>query len=111
MDDEPPSEKSTDQPTEEPLTAAEWDAFPPVLTAEQVARVVGVKPAQVLRWANAGTMPGLRIGRQWRFAKDSLTTPGPSEPSAPEPSAPGPSGSSGEQRPGPEGPSDGSGSR
>ena len=85
------------------MTAAEWDALPPVLTAEQVARVVGVKPAQVLRWANAGTMPGLRIGRQWRFAKDSLTTPGPP---APEPRGP-----SGEQRPGPEGPPDSAGSR
>ena len=80
MDDEPPSEKSTEKPTEEPtekpLTAAEWDALPPVLTAEQVARVVGVKPAQVLRWANAGTMPGLRIGRQWR----SPRTPWPPRP-------------------------------
>lgn len=105
MDDEPPTEKPTDKPAEEstgkPLTAAEWDALPPVLTAEQVARVVGVKPAQVLRWANAGTMPGLHIGRQWRFAKESLTTPGP----------PGPSGLSGEPGPGPEGPPDSAGSR
>lgn len=68
MDDEP----ATDQP----LTAAEWDALPPVLTAEQVARVVGVKPAQVLRWANAGTFPGLQIGRQWRFSKDVLADNG-----------------------------------
>ena len=89
MDDEPPPDK--------PLTATEWDALPPVLTAEQVARVVGVKPAQVLRWANAGTMPGYRIGRQWRFAKESLATPGPG--GSPE--------SSGEQRQSPAGPADG----
>lgn len=87
--------------TDKPLTAAEWDALPPVLTAEQVARVVGVKPAQVLRWANAGTMPGYRIGRQWRFAKDFLTTPGPS----------GSSGSSGEHRQSPARPADGAGGR
>lgn len=55
------------------LSAAEWESLPPILTPGQVARVVGVRPAQVLRWANAGTLPGRKIGRQWRFAKSSLT--------------------------------------
>ena len=73
MDDEPAPDKPA---PDKPLTAAEWDALPPVLTAEQVARVVGVKPAQVLRWANAGTFPGLQIGRQWRFSKDVLADGG-----------------------------------
>ncbi len=97
-------------PTEESLTAAEWDALPPVLTAEQVARVVGVKPAQVLRWANAGTMSGFRIGRQWRFAKESLTTPDPSTSSGLASSS-GTSGLSDEPGAGPAGPADGAGSR
>ena len=61
---------------DKPMTAAEWDALPPVLTAEQVARVVGVVPARVLRWANAGTFPGFQIGRQWRFSKDVLADGG-----------------------------------
>ncbi|MGI3785119.1 MAG: helix-turn-helix domain-containing protein [Janthinobacterium lividum] len=61
---------------DKPVTAAEWEALPPVLTAEQVARVVGVTPARVLFWANAGTFPGLQVGRQWRFSKDVLADGG-----------------------------------
>ena len=60
----------------EPLTAAEWDALPPVLTAEQVGQVFGVTAAQVLRWANAGTLPAVLIGRQWRFSKEQLMQQG-----------------------------------
>ena len=56
----------------EHMTAAEWDALPPILTAEQVARVVGVKPAQVQRWATAGDFPGVKVGKVWRFAKSAL---------------------------------------
>lgn len=58
------------------MTAAEWDALPPILTAEQVARVVGVKPAQVQRWATAGDLPGVKVGKVWRFAKSSLVADG-----------------------------------
>ena len=58
------------------MTAAEWDALPPILTAEQVARVVGVKPAQVQRWATAGDFPGVKVGKVWRFAKSLLAGTG-----------------------------------
>ena len=61
---------------DKPMTAAEWEALPPVLTAEQVARVVGVTPARVLFWANSGTFPGFQLGRQWRFSKATLADGG-----------------------------------
>lgn len=54
------------------LTAKQWDELPPILTAEQVAAVVGVRPAQVLRWANAGTFPARKISGQWRFPKSAI---------------------------------------
>jgi excisionase family DNA binding protein len=54
------------------MTQADWDALPPVLTAAQVAQVAGVRPAQVLRWANSGKLPGRKVGRQWRFAKSAV---------------------------------------
>jgi len=65
------------------LTAEEWDALPPILTADQVARVVGVRPAQVMRWAQAGTFPGRQIGGQWRFAKAAVLDQTTSEPPQP----------------------------
>lgn len=54
------------------LTSDEYDALPEVLTAAQVAPLLGVRPAQVMRWANTGILPGRRIGRQWRFSKSRL---------------------------------------
>lgn len=61
------------------MTAAEWEALPPVLTPEQVARVLGVTRARVVIWAGAGTLPGTRIGKQWRFSKSALVTMGQHE--------------------------------
>jgi len=55
------------------LTAAEWEALPPVLTPEQVAQVFGVSRLQVIRWASSGELQGAKVGRQWRFLKSALT--------------------------------------
>jgi excisionase family DNA binding protein len=49
-------------------TTQEWDELPPILTPDQVAQIAGVKPQQVLRWANRGWLAGAKIGRQWRFS-------------------------------------------
>ena len=64
---------------DEPMTAAEWDALPPVLTPEQVARIFGVTRARVVIWAGAGTLPATRIGKQWRFSKSALAALGQHE--------------------------------
>jgi excisionase family DNA binding protein len=64
---------------DEPMTAAEWDALPPVLTPEQVARIFGVTRARVVIWAGAGTLPATRIGKQWRFSKSALAAMGQHE--------------------------------
>lgn len=56
----------------EPLSAAEWDALPPVLTTEQVARVFGVRPDRVLQWVKDGSLPALEFGRYKRFSKERL---------------------------------------
>lgn len=54
------------------MSREEWEALPPILTPEQVARVTGVTRDRVMRWAVAGTFPGHKIGRQWRFPKSAL---------------------------------------
>ena len=54
------------------FTAAEYDALPEILTAEQAAAILDTTAAQISRWASAGTIPAVRIGRQWRFSKSRL---------------------------------------
>ena len=58
------------------LPRAEKDIFPveaerermePMLTKEQVAARLGVKPETVAKWANAGRVPVHRVGRRLRF--------------------------------------------
>lgn len=58
--------------TDDHFTAAEYDALPEVLTADQVARVVSASPAQVRRWAAQGVIPGRQLGSRWRFSKTQL---------------------------------------
>lgn len=55
-----------------PLTSEEWDELPPVLTTEQVARVLGVNPPQVMRWVHDGSLKAFAFGRYRRFSKDRL---------------------------------------
>ncbi|GEM_PF-6793421 len=39
----------------------------PMLTSGQVAKWLGVAPRTVCFWAECGDLPGIKIGRQWRF--------------------------------------------
>ena len=45
---------------------------PDVLTAAQAAELLQVSEAEVLELAEAGTLPGRRIGEQWRFSRPAL---------------------------------------
>jgi len=56
-----------------------------VLTAEQVAELLQVEPGVVLGLAEAGDLPGRRIGEEWRFARRAvLDWLGAGEPADPE---------------------------
>lgn len=39
----------------------------PLLTTTQVAELLAVTPRSVCLWAESGELPGLKVGRQWRF--------------------------------------------
>jgi excisionase family DNA binding protein len=39
----------------------------PLVTSDQVARALGVHRVTVYRWAEAGKIPGVKVGRVWRF--------------------------------------------
>jgi excisionase family DNA binding protein len=45
---------------------------PEVLTAEQVADLLQVGVADVLALAEAGDLPGRRLGDRWRFARRAV---------------------------------------
>ena len=45
---------------------------PDVLTLAQAAELLQVDEAQLLELAEAGSVPGRRIGDQWRFSRPAL---------------------------------------
>ena len=42
------------------------------LTVEEVAGRFGVNPTTVYRLAQRGTLPGFKVGNQWRFSRQML---------------------------------------
>ena len=42
------------------------------LTVEEVAGRFGVTPTTVYRLAQRGTLPGFKVGNQWRFSRQML---------------------------------------
>lgn len=48
------------------------DRIPDVLTVKEAAHYLRVSEMTVLRLAAQGTIPGVKIGRQWRFEKEVI---------------------------------------
>jgi excisionase family DNA binding protein len=46
--------------------------FPEVLTAQQVADLIKVKPVTIYSWASAGKIPHIRIDKVVRFDKEEV---------------------------------------
>ena len=44
----------------------------PLVTAERAAELLQLHPKTVKRLAAAGTIPGMKIGRVWRFRESEL---------------------------------------
>lgn len=43
-----------------------------ILTTEEAAELLKVKPITVREWARDGKIQGKKLGRQWRFSKKTL---------------------------------------
>ncbi len=43
-----------------------------LLTVEEVAKLLQVHTVTVYRMAEAGKLPGFKVGNRWRFQRDSL---------------------------------------
>lgn len=48
--------------------------LPELLDTGQVAHYLGLRRTQVAELARQGKLPGLKVGRQWRFLADDLRT-------------------------------------
>ena len=44
----------------------------PLLDTKTVARLLGVHPKTVLRYARSGLLPGISYARRWRFRKKDI---------------------------------------
>jgi excisionase family DNA binding protein len=43
-----------------------------IMTLEEVARYLKVKPQTVYKWAQEGQIPGTKLGKEWRFRRSIL---------------------------------------
>lgn len=48
------------------------EVLPPIISAEQAARVLGCSPRTIMRACEAGTLKACRAGNRWRVNRDSL---------------------------------------
>jgi excisionase family DNA binding protein len=44
------------------------------MTPEEVAELLAVPPKTVTHWARIQYLPGLKLGRRWRFLRDDIET-------------------------------------
>jgi excisionase family DNA binding protein len=43
-----------------------------IMTLEEVARYLKVKPQTIYKWAQEETIPGTKLGKEWRFRRSIL---------------------------------------
>jgi len=43
-----------------------------IMTLEDVAKYLKVKPQTIYIWAQKGTIPAVKLGKEWRFRKDVI---------------------------------------
>lgn len=43
-----------------------------IMTLEEVARYLKLKPQTVYKWAQEGQIPGAKLGKEWRFRRGIL---------------------------------------
>lgn len=48
------------------------DENPQLMTVEDVAEYLRVKPSTVYEWAANSKLPGVKVGRLWRFERSEI---------------------------------------
>ena len=52
--------------------ASQREQLPVVFTSKEAAEYLRFSETTILRLANRGLIPGAKIGRQWRFTKETI---------------------------------------
>jgi len=48
------------------------DEIDEILTIEEVAKYLKLKPQTIYTWAQTGKIPAAKLGKEWRFSKKIL---------------------------------------
>lgn len=43
-----------------------------IMTIEEVAKYLKMKPQTIYLWAQKGNIPAVKLGKEWRFRKDVI---------------------------------------
>lgn len=43
-----------------------------IMTIEEVAKYLKMKPQTIYSWAQKGNIPAVKLGKEWRFRKDVI---------------------------------------
>ena len=43
-----------------------------IMTLEEVANYLKMKPQTIYTWAQKGSIPAVKLGKEWRFRKDVI---------------------------------------
>lgn len=56
----------------ESYMAPDEDRLAPVMTVEDIAAYLRIPKSSVYKLARAGQIPGLKVGRHWRFHRETI---------------------------------------
>ena len=59
--------------TERVTVSTQMESQETLLTTSEVALRLGVATRTICLWAEVGELPGIKIGRQWRFVENDLS--------------------------------------
>ena len=68
----PPKSKSDSLARSKPSTISDLSELPLIMDSRMVGELLGLHHKTVEKMARAGELPGVQIGKVWRFSRDSL---------------------------------------
>ena len=68
----PPKSKSNSITRSKPSTISDLSELPLIMDSRMVGELLGLHHKTVEKMARAGELPGVQIGKVWRFSRDSL---------------------------------------
>lgn len=48
------------------------DELPPIVTVDEVAKLLRYNPVTIGRWLETGFLPGSKLGKEWRILREDV---------------------------------------